>query len=152
PVRADARRFRECTAELSADTGEGFGQGAAPADEHVVGAGQRRVGCREANGFAQTPADAVALHRLPRRALGHGEAETCGIVVPALPPLQNEGPTRGLATLRDGQEVAPLLQALDATPRRAHADRRLRPLARRRARTWRPFLVAMRARKPWRRL
>jgi hypothetical protein len=29
------------------------------------------------------------------------------------------------------------------------AQRRARPLARRRASTWRPFLVAMRARKPW---
>ena len=32
------------------------------------------------------------------------------------------------------------------------ALRRLRPLARRRASTWRPFLVAMRARKPCTRL
>ena len=34
----------------------------------------------------------------------------------------------------------------------AYADRRLRPLALRRASTFRPPLVAMRARKPWRRL
>jgi hypothetical protein len=33
-----------------------------------------------------------------------------------------------------------------------HADRRLRPLALRRASTLRPPLVAMRARNPWRRL
>lgn len=32
------------------------------------------------------------------------------------------------------------------------ADSFLRPRARRRAMTWRPFLVAMRARKPWLRL
>jgi hypothetical protein len=32
------------------------------------------------------------------------------------------------------------------------AESLLRPWARRRARTWRPFLVAMRLRKPWRRL
>jgi hypothetical protein len=32
------------------------------------------------------------------------------------------------------------------------ADRRLRPLALRRASTFRPPVVAMRARKPWRRL
>lgn len=34
----------------------------------------------------------------------------------------------------------------------AQAERRLRPLARRRLRTARPFLVAIRARKPWLRL
>src|SRR5690606_40792865 len=33
--------------------------------------------------------------------------------------------------------------------RMSQTVRRLRPLARRRDRTWRPFLVAMRARKPW---
>lgn len=33
--------------------------------------------------------------------------------------------------------------------RAGQADKLARPLARRRARTWRPFLVAIRARKPW---
>ena len=34
-------------------------------------------------------------------------------------------------------------------PDRRYAERRMRPRARRRASTFRPFFVAMRARKPW---
>ena len=41
---------------------------------------------------------------------------------------------------------------MGGVPIKHYADRRRRPRARRRAKTFRPFLVAMRARKPWLRL
>src|ERR1700728_3938273 len=53
----------------------------------------------------------------------------------------------------DGEEFAALFEAIESSGQfdSPKAERRLRPLARRRANTSRPFLVAIRARKPCRR-
>jgi hypothetical protein len=102
--------------------------------------------------------------------LGGGKAGAC--------PISGLRPAAGLydqqlsaleGAIRDKKEFAPGAQALDgdkgliggfvrgvaglvACWGRYQAETRLRPLARRRASTFWPFLVAMRERKPWRRL
>jgi hypothetical protein len=38
-------------------------------------------------------------------------------VIIALPKLQDKAPPRGFRTFRDGEELAPLLQAADHAPR-----------------------------------
>ena len=74
------------------------------------------------------------------------------LVVPSETFAQDKSAARELRTFRGGEEIAPLLQTQNRAPAAAHAERRLRPFARRRASTLRPLWVAMRARKPWRRL
>jgi len=65
------------------------------------------------------------------------------------------GPAPPFAFL-DVLELSALAQFMEARDRRAggnfQAESRLRPLARRRASTFWPFVVAIRDRKPWRRL
>jgi hypothetical protein len=98
--------------------------------------------------FAQTPLGAVAHHRPADAARGR-ETDADKIVAVAAPPrLGGQRPLGAALGLGRGQEVAALLQAFDAD----QAVRRLRPRARRRAISLRPLRVAMRERKPWRRL
>lgn len=111
--------------------------------------------------LARDPADAVALDRAPRDLHPDGEAQprrgpavradgetevpvaeaaACGIArveidLPAQPALRGKSQARGLAAAIIGQ-LSPYGMSL------------LRPFARRRARTLRPFAVAIRARNP----
>src|SRR5690606_13429416 len=93
---------------------------------------------------------------------GDGEADARSVAITALQHFQKEKPPAALFTTPDGQELRPLAQ-----PRRSglpglagfrqsgafvQAESRLRPRLRRAATTPRPPLVAMRARKPCRRL
>jgi hypothetical protein len=94
-------------------------------------------------------------------ALGRGEAEASNMVIGALirntaARLQDK---RGCHVARSALHMKKLGTGLETSDGRhrlgtagLQADRRLRPLALRRASTLRPPLVAMRARNPWRRL
>ena len=72
----------------------------------------------------------------------------------AEPQLQLDSATAQMAALGLDKErlLVPTLLHLRADGGDAQADRRLRPFARRAASTRRPPGVAIRARKPWRRL
>jgi hypothetical protein len=100
----------------------------------------------------ETATDPVSFDSLLHRPLGDGEAEARRPLVTAPAHFQDERAAVRPRAPCGREVIAPLLQALDHAPGGGHADRRLRPLARRRASTLRPFFVAMRARNPWRRL
>ena len=69
------------------------------------------------------------------------------------PRLEHERTRRIPRAVANIEELSADLETSDRRHRiRRQADRRLRPLALRRASTFRPPFVAMRARKPWRRL
>src|SRR5512134_1703674 len=69
------------------------------------------------------------------------------------PRLQHERRRRIPRAVTNIEELSADFETSDRRHRiRRQADRRLRPLALRRANTFRPPFVAMRARKPWRRL
>ncbi len=110
---------------------------------------------RVAKDFATDPFETISLDRARNRFLGDRESES-GVrargsdlgkakqfaATPSAPP-ENPFELGGLEqTTAAGKLVAGYVQSA----------RRLRPLARRRARTARPPLVAMRARNPWVRL
>lgn len=138
----------------------------APTDKDVIVAGQHRLLADEPNDLTQPPANAVTFDRTALLSR-HREADSRWIVaVATLKHLQQE--ERSLASLAflNGKKIRTALQpsGFRYGPRLHHlpdvgsgcggrqADRRLRPRARRAARTLRPPEVAMRARKPWRRL
>eukprot|EP01036_Dinobryon_divergens_P021209 gene21209-29130_t len=91
-------------------------------------------------GCAQPPLYAVALGRIADF-FRHGEADArFGLLYGN--DLQRKTSPSGPEPARSIKELRPL----------AEAESFLRPMARRRLRILRPFLVAMRARKPWRRV
>ena len=101
-----------------------------------------------ADDLAQLALDPVAHERVPDR-LRHGEPEpglADGLV--ALEPVERQEPRRDRPALAvDGVEVAGARKTIPAL-QRTYAERRLRPLARRRFRIMRPARVDMRLRKP----
>src|SRR6476646_7919031 len=105
----------------------------------------------------EPPANAIAHDRIADL-LGHRKPETRrprGILAAAQQALEHK-------TLPDGAHTAPHCQefrtpaqplhAEQARRRKPQADSRLRPRARRAESTLRPPVVAIRVRKPWRRL
>jgi hypothetical protein len=110
--------------------------------------------------LANRPPDLVASDRAARHLNAHGHPQPCVLAAVGNVMDPEECVARaaaGLACLRKIPGGAELLGGLEsetdrgavAYQRCAPTARRLRPLARRRFRTWRPFLVAMRARNPW---
>jgi hypothetical protein len=114
--------------------------------------------------FAREALDAVALDGVARSLDADGEAEPGLACIVGSGDHEEQRIGRSLALPVNGVELRLVGQA--ARARKASRDwraivtarengqtaRRLRPFARRRARTRRPPLVAMRARKPWTRL
>jgi hypothetical protein len=142
-----------------------------PSHQHVIVSSAKRCGRRNADEFAQAPPHAVALHGTADL-LGDCKADPRLPGLGALARLQDKGACRrsraSRGSLRSGTKVTPAFQPLHETDirtvlieigtgapiaaRPAQALNFLRPRARRAARTLRPPLVAMRVRKPWRRL
>ena len=123
-------------------------------DNHDVPPRQFRL--VETKGFTQLPLDAIALNRELDALLADHQPDT-GMRQSILAYQEQDVPARYLAggRVEDCFELARGQQSLFPTEvsthylfRRVQTARRLRPLARRRDRTARPFLVAMRARKP----
>lgn len=113
---------------------------------------------RETKHFADHAADAIACNRVADGARGDRQPEpriaecvgTCGDLEERL--------SKTLPAFVDMLELRRSAEALAGAERERpdrnsaaarYGERRLRPLARRRLNTWRPLLVAMRARKPW---
>lgn len=106
---------------------------------------------------------AVSTHGAADGTQRHGHAEP-GLATAVRNILDSEervaDATSGLAYLLEVPSVAELLgrrktvacRGVRADQRDTPTASRLRPFALRRLMTWRPFLVAMRARKPWVRL
>ena len=140
-----------------------------PADQHVVPAGAAMLGQHGARGGAQPPLGAVARHGVAdllrageadaERPAGSSSARTPAALDhqarPALPPRARGGDEIGTAGEDDERRRTGLGRRRPFVGTRhdgeRQADSRLRPEARRRFRMIRPLLVAMRARKPWRR-
>lgn len=109
---------------------------------------------------AQSPAN-VVTHNRAAKLFCHREtnANIVAIIVPE-PAHQQKRRRPGLVAMAQFQEIRPFFQRFQRQrgPRRLtacsvrQADNLLRPLARRAASTLRPPVVALRARKPWRRL
>jgi hypothetical protein len=131
-------------------------QRGAPADQNVIVPFVQASRGREPDDFTQAAPHAIALHRIADLAR-HRKADARPGRVGARPRLQHER-ADGRPQSRGGSpKVRPALQpfhdkARFGRARARHALSRLRPRARRAATTLRPPLVAMRARKPWRRL
>src|SRR4029078_12712591 len=114
------------------------------------------------------PPPRPVTHHSAAQSLGRGEAESCNLWIEersacafaslAPPCLEDERRRRvaraaaDMQELRAGHETSDCRHRESEDPARDHADRLLRPLARRLASTSRTPLVAMRARKPRRRL
>ena len=125
-----------------------------PADQDIVMPRAHCSGLDLPHDFTQAPANPVSLDRrtdLTR----HSEADAHGSAIPPLANLQHEGGCGCLGSACGSQEIPAVPQSLHGDaglPRETHALSRLRPRERRAATTLRPPLVAMRARKPCRRL
>lgn len=129
---------------------------ALPGDQNIIIAFHSAVGRRQSHRFLQASPRPVAQNRSPKR-LGRGEAEPGELVLLGFPVafarLEHERRRNVPGTAPYMQELRAGLETSDRRHRSnlpAYADRRLRPLALRRASTFRPPVVAMRARKPWR--
>jgi hypothetical protein len=144
----------------------------APPRQHVIVAGAKRCERRNADKLAQAPPYAVAFHGIadllrycksdPRRsgfgaperlqdkgACRRSRASCCGLgsgpkVTSAFQPLHEIDIRTDLNRIGTGARLC--------AARSAQALNFLRPRARRAARTLRPPFVAIRVRKPWRRL
>ncbi len=136
---------------------------ACPRDQDIIVAFDGVGWAHEAHRFFQATARPVAQDGAAK-ALGGGEAEASDaarrIGSAAVARLQYEGRRGKARSFPHMQELSAGLETSDCRHRgggagaiaAAQADRRLRPLALRLASTSRPPLVAMRARKPCRRL
>jgi hypothetical protein len=129
---------------------------ALPGDQNIIIAFHGAVGRRQSHRFLQASPRSIALNR-STQGLGRGEAEPGELVLFGLPVtfarLEHERRRNVPGTAPYMQELRAGLETSDRRHRSslpAYADRRLRPLALRRASTFRPPAVAMRARKPWR--
>lgn len=134
-------------------------------DENVVGAGHPQKRQKDAGRFPQPAAGAVPDNG-PADLLGRGKSLAHGLARRVtFASLNDEKPAAFGITPGDIKEFTPDAQAFERQrsrvaigrkrarrARRRYALRRLRPLARREARIFWPFLVAMRERNPWRRL
>jgi hypothetical protein len=143
-----------------------------PPHQHIIVACAQRCSRGDAYQLAQTPPHAVALHRVADL-LGDRKSDSWRSGFGAQARLQDESACRracaSCGSLGGGPKVTPAFQPLHETDIRtvriemgparpgraalsAQALNFLRPRARRAAKTLRPPLVAMRLRKPWRRL
>ena len=130
---------------------------ALPRDQDIIIAGHGMTWSGDPHRLFQPAARPVADHRAAQ-SLGRGEAEAGEVRVLRLTGrawarLEQERGHGDASATPHMQELRACLETSDRRHRNvppAYADRRLRPLARRRASTFRPPLVAMRARKPWR--
>src|SRR6185312_17092189 len=117
----------------------------------------KKCGPASPGGCAQTPLDAVALRRVAdllgdrQSDAGPGGLDRHG--------LQRERRASGAPAFGRVEELRPLAQPAESLgvrrgrhAARPQAERDLRPTLRRKFRILRPSLVAMRARKPWRRV
>jgi hypothetical protein len=128
----------------------------APSDQHIIMSRLETVFATQAYNLAQASADAIAFNGIadfPRDSKSDPRRAWFG----AAPGLQHEARRRDPGSGCGFQKIRPLPQSLHRDeagtgPPRIQALRRLRPRERRAATTLRPALVAIRARKPWRRL
>mgnify|MGYP001191885232 FL=1 len=134
-------------------------------NEDVVGASNSQKRQKDAGSFAQTAASPVADNGAAYL-LGRGKAFASSVTRrDAIPALDDQKPAALGITPCNIKKFTPYTQALKRqrggiaigrkraqSARRRYALRRLRPLARREARIFWPFFVAMRERNPWRRL
>jgi hypothetical protein len=143
-----------------------------PSHQHIIVAGAKRCGRGDADQFAEAPPHAVAFHGIADL-LGDREPNPrrSGLGTPVR--LEDEGARRracaSCGSLGGGPKVTPAFQPLHETDIRIVLNRNgdprpdraalsaqalnfFRPRARRAAKTLRPPLLAMRVRKPWRRL
>ncbi len=97
--------------------------------------------------FAHPPLRPVAPHRIAKL-FPSNKSNTTGQVVLAS-RHRDEGQIARVQPTPLGESLRDLLGRRDGFQEICYTQRRLRPLARRRARTRRPPFVAMRARKPW---
>lgn len=168
-------RLAEGAGEIGLDVVKRKRQCLIAPDENIVDARFGPAFAMEADRLAQSPADPVTDNRIADL-LGHREATArldrsatafdrcCRLPISS---LQNEAAPSRPHPLGDSQKLGAFLQSfhLDTASAKPpvvtdsrvargqdQADRRLRPRARRRARTRRPPTVWVRARKPWRRL
>ncbi len=127
-------------------------------DDHIV---MSQLCCHRrdlSHRLAQTPAHPVTLYRASGL-FGDGEADPWGGIgcVRAETGLQGEQGCRSAAPFGGREKIAALEKSAESRLKRgfgqkAQAESFLRPCLRRLARTLRPPTVAMRERKPWRRL
>ena len=148
-------------------------QGGATGDNNKIEAGARLIWQYMSRRFAKPAAGAVAGDRITNLAAGRkadpdsgvGQVRSAGLL--GRRRLENQTGRRPFSSLSgDAQKLRPPFQAPESMVHggMAHwhghhnravarqAERRLRPLVRRRARIRRPPGVARRARNPWRRL
>ena len=125
----------------------------APADQHIVVPRPEPSRVRKPHDFPQPPPHPIALDRIADL-LRHREPDPRWAIVGARAGLQHERRPRGSGTRRGAEKVRPLPQFFHGSGQLAggQALRRFRPRVRRALSTLRPPLVAMRLRKPWRRL
>jgi hypothetical protein len=99
--------------ELPGHVGEIGGERAAPADQHIIVAGDKRRSGGQPNHFAQPPAHAVALNRiadLARYRESDPDRSAVAVVLGALPRLYDEGAGRRSCALRGSLKVRAALQ------------------------------------------
>lgn len=152
----------ECAFEVADQTGKGTGERRHPCDENIVAARQSIKG-KQLLGRGHEPATRpISRHRVSDLAAG-GKADPNGAIgLPYCTTFQNEPRCRVADAACGPQKLLTLFQALDPwlsarssetlVGRTRQAESRLRPWARRRDSTFRPPAVAIRERKPCRRL
>src|SRR3569833_3578691 len=137
--------------EILDHDGEFTFQRVAPADNDIVAGLWRRDDASQSYHFAKPAANAVAFRRVADFfGDSKADADRAGIVAKAR--LHHEGRPGNAGALGGGNEVRSFFQPVHDVNRRieiaGQALSRLRPRARRAARTLRPPVVARRARKP----
>ncbi len=125
--------------------------------QDVIHSRQPKIGQKLACGLPEAAARPVAGDR-PADLSARCKADPNGPGVRPAARLDHHIGPRRLDAMADKHELRPLAQALNdkamggrTRANEPYAERRLRPLARRRDSTFWPPLVAIRARKPWRR-
>ena len=129
-------------------------QGGPPSDQHVIMTRPQPPGGRTLYDILEPPPHPIALD-CRADLLRHGETDADRAIVGSPKRLQHESGGCDLATASRCQKIGPPPQSLHGNPPpggRRQALSRLRPRARRAATTLRPPVVAIRARKPCRRL
>ena len=74
-LRDGPRIVPEGAGQIGGDAAEALAQRSAPPDKNVIMTGPALPGSKQAHGFPQAPANAVALHGFPGNTLGYREAE-----------------------------------------------------------------------------
>src|SRR5262249_12026071 len=129
-------------------------EGRTTTDQHIVIARPKPSRVRKPHDFAQSTPDAIALDRIADL-LRHRKADPWRSCVGARPGLQDEFRRGGPGARRGAEKIRPLPQSFHGSGHPGQpiqALSRFRPRARRALSTLWPPLVAIRLRKPWRRL